>query len=65
MRHHKTKREMIDVMRRTVKKRRKRGVKTLRSANLMVRGGGMDLYKGIKNCIYVPLMHYYIVGLML
>ena len=62
---HGTKREVIDVVRRTVKERRKRRVKSLKSSNLMVRSGGMDLYKGIQNCLYVLLIHYHIVGLML
>ena len=65
MGHGKTKREVIDVVRRTVKKKKEKEGKDFKNANLMVRGGGMDLYKGIQNCLYVLLMHYHIVGLML
>ena len=62
---HGTKREVIDVVRRTVKERRKRRVKSLKNSNLMVRSDGMDLYKDIQNCLYVLLIHYHIVSLML
>ena len=49
----------------TVKKKKEKKGKDFEKCKFMVRDGGMDLYKGIQNCLYIPLMHYHIVGLML
>ena len=41
-------REAIGIVRRTVKKKER-----VEKYNLMVRGGGLDLYKGILNYLYI------------
>ena len=50
--HGKTKREVMDA-RRIVKKKKEKEGKDFEKCK--GEGGGMDLYKGIQNCLYVPL----------
>ena len=62
MGHGKTKREVLDIVRRTVNKRK---AKILENSNLMVRDSGKGLYRDIQSYLYAHLMPYHIVDLML
>ena len=47
----KTKREVIDVVRRTVKKKKEKEGKDFEKCKLKVRGGSMDLYIGMQTIL--------------
>ena len=61
MGHVKTKREVIDVARRTVKKKKEKEGKFKFNGE----GWWHGFVQRHPNCLYVLLMHYHIVGLML
>ena len=67
MGHSKTKREVIDIVKRTVKKKMENKGKDFDSCKFKLKGrdGGKGLYEDSFNYPYVRLMAYLDVGLML